>query len=72
MIEGPAPGSGPEPESDAAPPGQPILGPPTRGDRVLLAAFAVYAALLLLAAFAQLTDNRALLDLFDFRRFFTG
>ena len=54
---------------------------PTRGDRILLgafvvqaalllAAFAVQAALLLVAAFAQVTDNRALLDLFDFRRFF--
>jgi hypothetical protein len=44
--------------------------PPTRGDRLLLAAFAVQAGLLVLAAFAQLTDNRALLDLFDFRRLF--
>lgn len=43
---------------------------PTRGDRILLAAFAVQAALLLVAAFAQVTGNRALLDLFDFRRVF--
>jgi hypothetical protein len=67
VTEGPAPGSGPEPGTEEAP-----AGPPKPGDRFLLAAFAVYAALLLLAAFAQLTDNRALLDLFDFRRLFTG
>lgn len=43
---------------------------PARGDRLLLAAFAVQAILLLVAAFAQVTGNRALLDLFDFRRLF--
>jgi hypothetical protein len=43
---------------------------PTRGDRILLGAFLAQAALLLVAAFAQVTDNRALLDLFDFRRVF--
>ena len=46
------------------------MGPGLR-DRVLLWLFLAYAALLAVAAFAQLTGNRALLDLFDFRRFFT-
>ena len=49
----------------------PVPAPPTRADRILLGAFAVYVLLILTAAFAQLTDNRALLDLFDLRRFFT-
>ena len=44
---------------------------PTSADRWILAAFAVYAVLLMVAAYAQLTDNRALLDLFDLKRFFT-
>jgi hypothetical protein len=43
---------------------------PSRGDRLLLAVFAVQAVLLLVAAFAQVTGNRVLLDLFDFRRLF--
>lgn len=42
----------------------------TRGDRLLLAAFAIQALLLLVAAFAQVTGHRGLLDLFDFRRLF--
>jgi hypothetical protein len=66
LAPGPVSGPGTDPEPVPPPP-----GPPTRGDRVLLAAFALYAALLLLAAYAQLTDDRALLDLFDFRRLFT-
>ncbi len=44
---------------------------PTRGDRLLLGLFIAYAALLLVAAWAQVSGNRALLDLFDFRRLFT-
>jgi len=42
----------------------------SRRDRILLGAFVAYAALLALAAFAQLTENRAILDLFDLRRLF--
>ena len=58
--------------SGAAAPGTlPARTAPSRADRILLGALGVYAALLAVAAFAQLTDNRALLDLFDFRRFFT-
>jgi hypothetical protein len=45
-------------------------GPGLR-DRVLLWLFLAYAALLAVAAYAQLTGNRTLLDLFDLRRFFT-
>ncbi len=45
---------------------------PSRSDRLLLAAFAVQAALLVVAAFAQVTGHRVLLDLFDFRRLFVG
>jgi hypothetical protein len=40
-------------------------------DRWILGLFAAYAILLLVAAFAQVTDNRPLLDLLDFRRIFT-
>jgi len=43
---------------------------PRTGDRLLLAAFAIQGALLVVAAFAQVTGNRALLDLFDFRGIF--
>lgn len=66
--------TGPEGAPDA-PAEEPRTAPapvPTRADRLLLAAFAVYAALLLVAAYAQLTDDRGLLDLFDFRRWFVG
>jgi len=60
--EGIGPGPPPPPASGEA---------PTRSDRILLGAFALYAALLLLAAYAQLAEDRALLDLFDLRRWFT-
>jgi len=43
----------------------------TRADRVLLGLFSAYVLLLLVAAYAQMTDNRTLLDLFDLRRLFT-
>lgn len=45
--------------------------PSPRTDRILLGVFGAYVLLVLLAAFAQITGNRALLDLFDLRRFFT-
>ena len=72
MTEGaedsaPAPGTLPaEGTADEAP------AAPTRADRWILAAFAVYTGLLLLAAYAQLANDRALLDLLDLKRFFTG
>ena len=63
---------GAEGESGVPSPGAPeTRAPATRADRVLLGVFAVYVLLVLVAAFAQLTDNRALLDLFDLRRLFT-
>ena len=45
--------------------------PSARGGRILLGALGLYAALVLVAAWAQLTDNRVVLDLFDLRRWFT-
>ncbi len=72
--EGPGP-SGPGPSGAMqpadSPPGASAAGAPTRGDRVLLGLFVAYAVLLLVAAWAQLGENRALLDFFDVRRFFT-
>lgn len=61
----PASGAVPGPEGEgAAPPA------PTRADRWILVGFALYVALLLLAAYAQLADDRALLDLLDLKKFF--
>ncbi|NUN53897.1 MAG: hypothetical protein HUU06_14085 [Planctomycetaceae bacterium] len=60
--EGPAPAGDPSPGPAA---------PAARGGRILLAALGLYAALVLVAAWAQLTDNRVVLDLFDLRRWFT-
>ncbi len=51
-----------------APEGAPSA--PTSADRWILAAFSVYVVLLVVAAYAQLADDRALLDLFDLKRFF--
>jgi hypothetical protein len=62
-----APG-GPPPAGEASPG---PAAPPTRGGKLLLAALGLYAALVLVAAWAQLTDNRVVLDLFDLRRWFT-
>jgi len=59
----PDPGSPPE----AAEPGR----APTAADRWILGAFCVWVLLLLIGAFAQVTDNRAILDLFDLHRWFT-
>lgn len=61
----PAPGSPPEGAAAGAP------APATPADRWILAAFGAYVALLLVAAWAQLSNDRALLDLLDLRRFFT-
>lgn len=60
---GPDP-AGAEPGPGAAPGG-------CRWGKALLALLGVYAILSLVAAYAQLTDDRALLDLFDLRRWFT-
>jgi hypothetical protein len=57
----------PEKDPDAAP----AAAPPTPADRRILALFAAWTALLVLGAFAQWTQNRFLLDLFDLRRWFT-
>lgn len=43
---------------------------PSRADRILLAAFAVQAVLMVVAALAQVTGSRGILDLLDFRRLF--
>jgi len=44
---------------------------PSRADRRILAGFAIYVLVLLVGAWAQLTDNRAVLDWFDLHRWFT-
>ncbi len=62
------PGGQVSPEVPASPPA--VAESASRRDRILLGAFVAYAALLALAAFAQLTENRAILDLFDLRRLF--
>jgi hypothetical protein len=64
-------GPGEEIHPAAPPPGAAAAKTPTRGDRVLLGLFIAYAALLLVAAWAQINGDRTLLDLFDVRRFFT-
>ena len=65
VPEDTAPSPGGSSPADEAPSG------PVPADRWILAAFGVYAVLLLLAAWAQVSDNRTLLDLFDLKRFFT-
>lgn len=67
MTDGPAP----EPPSASAPEAAAAPGTPTSADRWLLALFGVWVLLLLVGAFAQVTDNRAILDLFDLHRWFT-
>ena len=42
-----------------------------RADRRVLILFSVYVAVLLLGAFAQVTDNRTILDWFDLHRWLT-
>jgi hypothetical protein len=60
------------PATDAPPaPADPVPAAPTSTDRWLLAAFGAWVLLLLVGAFAQVTDNRAILDLFDLHRWFT-
>ena len=44
---------------------------PTRADRWILAGVGVYVLVLLVGAWAQLTDNRTVLDWFDLHRWFT-
>ena len=68
----PAPGSARltgDPTSPRGPAAAPAA--PTAADRWLLALFGVWVLLLLVGAFAQVTDNRAILDLFDLHRWFT-
>ena len=64
MTVGPAP----EPPPSSVPE---VAAAPTSADRWLLALFGVWVLLLLVGAFAQVTDNRAILDLFDLHRWFT-
>ncbi len=60
---------GPEPgKAESGPGAAPAVG---RWGKALLALLGLYAILSLVAAYAQLTDNRPLLDLFDLRRWFT-
>jgi hypothetical protein len=61
-----APGATGGPAAPAPPPAV-----PTRADRWILTGFAVWTLLLLVGAWAQLTDNRAVLDWFDLHRWFT-
>ena len=70
MSESPAPGA---PDAAPAPASATATSPasPTATDRWLLAAFGAWVLLLLVGAFAQVTDNRAILDLFDLHRWFT-
>ena len=62
---------------EPGPPDGPTVGEPpakegeARGDRALLGGFLVYVLLLALAVFGQLTNSRAILDLFDLGRYFT-
>jgi hypothetical protein len=59
------------PGAPDAPEPEPAAAPPSRGDRLVLPLFAAWTLLLLLGAYAQWTQNRFLLDLFDLRRWFT-
>jgi hypothetical protein len=52
-------------------PGPAAPAPASPRDRWILGLFGAYALLLLVAAWAQITDDRALLDLLDFRLIFT-
>ena len=45
--------------------------PPSRGDRLLVAAFWIWAALLLLATLAHLFGWEGVLDLLDVKRWFS-
>lgn len=67
-IEGGDPGAA-EPGAEAA--AAPAAPAADRTGKILLLLLGVYAALCLLAAYAQLADDRALIDLFDLRRWFT-
>ncbi len=66
---GAADGTRPAPPRADDPP--PPVAPLSNRDRLLLGGFGAWVLLLLLAAFAQVTENRFLLDLFDLRRWFT-
>ena len=67
MTDGPAPE--PPAQTTAEAPTSPDSA--TATDRWLLALFGAWVLLLLVGAFAQVTDNREILDLFDLHRWFT-
>ena len=67
----PPPGSVSPREPDNPPGPAPAPAAPASTDRWILAAFGAWVLLLLVGAFAQVTDNRAILDLFDLHRWFT-